>query len=179
MDTFTLRAMPKISIDPGIEILDSHSGLPQEHYLPLCRTGRNNLLGLAAAQKILQDLGDVAIHVEVIKIYFYWNVNHGSRQRICADIVLVEPGTNNKKRVEAHSGIYLECPEESRGNNVGHEKAIGMLSSNLMKAIRWQILDLQRVRSENAAALNKFDRLLSGVPPRSMYKRKEACSVTD
>jgi|GEM_PF-2974086 len=169
--------MPKISIDPGIEIFDSHSGKSPEHWLPLVRSKRNSRLAFQAAQTILEDIVDVASHVEVIKISFYWNINLGDKQRICADAVLVEPSTNNKKRVGVNSGIYLQYPEGD-GIDVGHREAIRTLSVNLMGAIRWQILEFRKARRQNEKVLQKFDDLLSDVEPIPAMK-KEYCRPGD
>lgn len=163
-DTFTVRAMPKISIDPGIEILDSHSRTPPEHWLPLCSSALTSLLGLKAAQQIVSDLDAVANHVEAIKIFFYWNRNHGDYQRICASAVLVEPGSNNKEKVEAHARIWLG----EVGTSDVYDEPIGILSKNLQQALRWQIMHFQEQRERLTDTFRFFGGLLAEVRPLQM-----------
>lgn len=172
-DTFTLRVMPKISIDPGIEILDSHSRQPKEHWLPLCSSRLTFRLGIAAAQRIMEDIGDAGKHIEAIKVYFYWNVNKGSSQRICASAIVVEPLTGNKKKIEAHSKITLARTRKEGGELVDEWDidAIEALSTNFMRVLRWQVMELRLQRDALASTLLEFDNLLSDVPPQPMVEK--------
>lgn len=176
-DTFTLRVMPKFSIDPSIEILDSHSPLPKEHWLPLVSSNLTWSLGLSAARQIGYDLGAIARHIEAIKIFFYWNRNHGDYQRICANAILVEPGTHNKQKVEAHAKIWLN-ERDSEVMSEDYNKSLSMLSENLRRALRWQILHFRGERQKIESVMMEFDDLLADVPPQPMFD-KAYCGSDD
>ena len=156
---FTVGTAPKISIDLRFKMLDSHH--PNEdpaRFISEVDGEHNDTLAFAAAQKIFETFRPAFLYLEVIKISFYWNVNHAYGPIIVASIVIVDPMTNKKARVEVAEKIWVIGELDV---SIRDEKILTDLVQKLITATRKQINTFRTERDAIAPALKHLDLLFS------------------
>lgn len=160
---FTVGALPKISIDLHLRVLDSHGHGSPDALLTLMSDKDLVKAALVAADKILETFDRFLSHIEVVKVWYAWNLNGGFRPLINARIVLVEPGTGKKLEAEGEADISCILEKESlrwAGTRPGTiEASVAALTKRLQDEVMVIVDQRRKERETLAGDLQKFDLL--------------------
>jgi len=155
-DEFTVGTSPRVSIDSRFAMHDSHNPeKDQLRFLPHADHPHNAELAFAAALRIFETLRPAFPYLEVIKVSFNWNYNQVHGPLIVASVVIVDPLTSNKAKVEVFERMARLYKDEGESD----EKILTSLVQNLVTATRKQIEAFRAERAELTAAVEHFDSL--------------------
>lgn len=148
---------PKFSIDPRIRILDAHSRRDPVEFLSCADRDTHVSLAFAAAQMLFEALRPALEYIEVVKVSFCWDRNLPTPLTICVGIVMVEPLTQRKARVEVESEVGMSNPEHS--DEFDCVKAVAALRERVLAAMSRKVRLLRTEREKSVPSLQRFDTL--------------------